>query len=470
MNNPLLFTDVYKLGHMQQYPEDTTKIYSYLHTRSDKKYSEIVMFGLQYLITNLCYWKPMELQINAWEFTKYYEAILGEMPQEVVNKMISLLKLGYWPLEIKAHLEGTILPGKSVLLTVTNTHPDFAWVVGFFESYFLHLWYPVTVASASRQYYQLVKLAAEVTCDDLSHLPYAVHDFGYRGVSSNESAAIGGAAHLLNFKGSDTLLALQLINDTYGEYENVAASVPASEHSVMCAYGRECELEAFERMLDLYPTGIVSIVCDTYNCFEAITVIAAKLKDRILSRDGKVVFRPDSGCPDLIINGDKNDDDASESAKKGLLQLLGEVFGYTINSKGFKVLNQKVGLIYGDGMYLDNFENILKRMALNGWASSNLVIGVGGLLLQSHSRDDLGMSMKATYIERGDKSYPIQKDPITDHSKKSYSGLLRVMPDFSVRENQTWGEESKTVLTTIFKDGKLFHEDTWIDILKRYNK
>lgn len=455
MPNPLLFTDVYKLGHMEQYPEDITKIYSYLHTRSDKKYQEIVMFGLQYFLMNL---GRMIRVSDVDEFEFYYRNIFGKaVPNVVKMKIHDLLSLGYFPLEIKAHPEGAILPAKTVLMTVTNTHPNFAWVVGFFEAYLLHMWYPITVASASRKYYKLVKKYAELTCDNLDHIPYAVHDFGYRGVSSNESSMIGGAAHLLHFRGSDTLLALKFINDYYHDSgPHIASSVPASEHSVMCSYGRECEQEAFERMLDLYPTGIVSIVCDTYNCYDAITVIGAKLKDRILARDGKVVFRPDSGEPIEVI--------------MKCLILLAEVFGSTINSKGFSVLNPKIGLIYGDGMYLDNFENVLARMESQRWATSNLVIGVGGLLLQSHSRDDLGFSMKATYIERADGSkYGIQKDPITDPGKKSYKGLIRIMPDNSIRDEQTWEEERQSTLQTAFKDGIIW-EDQWTDISDRMEK
>ncbi len=472
MNNILLYTDVYKLGHMEQYPDDITKIYSYLHTRSDKKYQEIVMFGLQYFLNHL----SMGLtSYDAEEFDAYYQSIFGiETPERVRKKIAALVDLPHLPLEIKAHDEGRVLPAKTVLMTVTNTHPDFAWVVGFFEAYLLHMWYPITVASASRKYYKLVKKYAELTCDNLDHVPYAVHDFGYRGVSSNESAQIGGAAHLLHFRGSDTLLALKFIHENYNEPlgTHIASSVPASEHSVMCSYGRECEQQAFERMLDLYPTGIVSIVCDTYNCYDAITVIGRNLKDRILAREGKVVFRPDSGNPIDVICGDRMCHPDGNGARefRGCLELLGTIFGYTVNSKGFKVLNPKVGLIYGDGMYLENFENILARMEASGWATSNLVIGVGGLLLQSHSRDDLGFSMKATYIERADGSkYGIQKDPITDPGKKSYKGLLRVMHDFYVLDEQDWEEESRTELTTVFKDG-MINESNWSDIIDRIKK
>ncbi len=459
--NLLTLTDVYKMGHMEQYPEGTTKIYSYLHTRSDKKYNEIVVYGLKYLLKK--YFIKFISDSDVDNFIKLRTSIIGDPKHPFVRKLYELLDLGYIPLEIKTFPEGTVLPAKSVIATVTNTHPDFYWVVGFFESLLLHAWYPITVASASRKYWKLVTKYADLTCDNCNHIPYSVHDFGYRGVSSEESAAIGGSAHLIHFEGTDTISAVAHIAKNYGDF--VGSSVPASEHSVMCLYGREDEIKAFERMLDLYPTGVVSIVSDSYDFFNAITNIAFQLKDKILARDGKVVFRPDSGIPYEIINGVKDSD--------GALTCLGRIFGYTINSKGYKVLNPKVGLIYGDGMYYEEFERILNGMQANGWASSNLVIGVGGILLQSHSRDDLGFSFKATYAEINHKSMEIFKDPITDTKKKSMKGLIKCSKTkngYQFYDQQTWEQEKESGLETVFLNGKLtnsFKSDTWNTIRKR---
>lgn len=464
MINPLLLTDVYKMGHMEQYPEGTTKIYSYLHTRSDKKYDEIIVYGLHHLLKKY-FTNPITKDL-ALEFLEYYEIILGRKPPEdIITKMLSLAELGYLPLEIKSFPEGTVLAAESVIATVTNTLPDFFWVVGFFESLLLHTWYPITVASASRKYWKLVNKYAKLTCVNDDHIPFAVHDFGYRGCTSEESAAIAGSAHLIHFYGTDTLPALHLIKNTYTNTDGlIGASCPASEHSVMCSFGEKDEIKAFEHMLDLYPTGIVSIVSDSYNLWNVLTNFAPKLKERILAREGKVVFRPDSGKPVDILCGTPCQKPEKPS-ELGVFELLGEVFGYTLNDKGYKILNPKVGVCYGDGMTLDNFHEILDTMMLYGWASSNLVIGVGGLLLQSHSRDDLGFSFKATYAEIKGEPVEIFKDPVTDHKKRSLTGLIKVSFDHwnqaIIKDHQSWEEESSSALTTVFKDGKLYQEIDW---------
>lgn len=236
-------------------------------------------------------------------------------------------------------------------------------------------------------------------------------------------------------------------------------------------------------MLDLYPTGIVSIVSDSYNLWSVLTDIAPKLLKRIVARDGKVVFRPDSGKPIDILCGSpvKNKPKQMNATtlypeELGVFELLGQVFGYTINDKGYKVLHPNVGVCYGDGMTLDNFEEILNTMMQSGWASSNLVIGVGGLLLQSHSRDDLGFSFKATYAEIDGKPVEIFKDPVTDRKKRSLKGLIKVSFDHwnqaIIKDQQTWEEESKSALSTIFKDGKLYQEVDWksLTIKARHKK
>ena len=454
--NILLSTDVYKVGHMEQYPEGITKVYSYLCARKDfgKTNSDKVMFfGLQYYLKK--YLTQKITHDDVAEFIQLYENICP-IKQSTIKKLYDLVELGYIPLKIKAVKEGHLYPLQNVLMTVTNTHPDFYWLVNYFESLLLKLWYPCCVATRSKQYYDLVTKYADETCDNHLHVPYSVHDFGYRSVSSEESAMIGGAAHLQNFSGTDTILGEYCLKKYYGH--NRAKSVPASEHSVMCSFTRDNELQAFHRMLDIYPDGIVSIVSDTYDVWNVLTNFAEELKPRILERDGKVVFRPDSGDPELIILG--NETSSNWTIAKGALQLLWDKFGGTTNSKGYKVLNPKVGLIYGDGIYLERYQRILKGMKEKGFASSNLVIGVGGLLLQNHSRDDFGFAQKTTYIEVNGKPINVYKDPITDRKKKSHRGLLRLRavegyPDYYTEENCTWEEESKGELQTVYEDGEL---------------
>lgn len=467
MNNWLLSTDVYKLGHMEQYPKGTTEVYSYLHTRSSKKYISCTFFGLQYLLKKYLS-QPITLRMID-ELISVRNHVLGKRGSGSIRLRLSGLKrLNYLPLKIRAIPEGTQVNNPNVLMTIVNTHPDFSWLPGYLESFFLHLWSPCTVASMSKQYHEVAKRFSELTCDNNDHIPYAVHDFGYRGVSSNETAAISGAAHLLNFIGSDTIPAVKLIRDFYRPCANIAKSVHASEHSVMCAFGRNFELEAFENMLSLYPTGIISIVADTYDIYNAVTVIAGKLKDKILARNGKVVFRPDSGDPNKVINGDSSAD--SLPAADGVLNCLADVFGSTINNKGYRVLNDKVGLIYGDGIYYDRYVEILSTMQANRFASSNLVVGVGGLLLQQHNRDDMGFSIKATNVVVNGESRMIQKSPITDRSKTSHAGKIMLFKNedgYHTRDQEENDGYTQNELKTVYLDGKILIEETFDQLRSR---
>lgn len=463
--NILLLTDVYKLGHMQQYRPGTTKVYSYLIARSNKKYDKTVFFGLQGIIKN---YLSVEIDYaDVLEFLEYYQRILGPVPADVEEKMYQLAELGYLPLEIKAVPEGTVMPVKNVLMTITNTVEGFHWVVGFFESLILKVWNSITVASYSMKLRTLVDTMADLTCGHRLHCDWAVHDFGYRGCSSEETASISGAAHLINFRGTDTIPAVRYLVENYNASGLIGASVPASEHSVMCSYGRDEEIEGFKQMMALYPTGIVSIVSDTYNLWNVLTNFTAVLKDDILARDGKVVFRPDSGDPEKVICGDEDAPEGSPE-RKGALRLLEEMFGATVNSLGYKELNPKVGLIYGDGMYFERYARILNKLKDMGYASSNLVVGIGGLLLQSHSRDDLGFAIKATYAEIDGEPVDVVKDPITDPGKKSHTGMLALYSytnpegelDYITLDKCPPEVERTGLLKTVFKDGELVKEFT----------
>jgi nicotinamide phosphoribosyltransferase len=468
MENPMLCTDVYKMGHMEQYPEKTTRVYSYLLARSDKKMPTTTFYGLQY------YLKMLEVKPTAEmmeEFLETRAAILGvPASQDIKTKLGWLVQLRYFPLRIKAVREGSEIPVRNVLMTLESTEPGFHWVVGFFESLLLKVWNTSTVASYSKKLQRLCKRFADETCDNDGHLPFQVHDFGYRGVSSEETARLSGSAHLINFLGSDTVPARNFIKKTYGCAEPVMLSVPATEHSVMCAYGQENEFKAFERMLDLYPTGFVSIVSDTYNLWNVLTNFAERLKGRILDRAGRVVFRPDSGDPTKIICGDG---DAATGSEEwfGAIRLLDKMFGSTKNSKGYRVLNPKIGLIYGDGMFYERFERTLELMKIMGYASSNLVIGVGGLLLQQHNRDDQGYAIKATFAEVGGEMRELVKDPVTDQKKKSHKGLLALLKDadgrYYTKDQCTADEEAASLLETVYLNGKIVRHTNFDEIRER---
>jgi len=462
MNNILLQTDVYKMGHMEQYAPGCNKVYSYLTARSDKNFDETVFFGLQYYIKRYLS-TPITPEMGE-EFLTYRKMILGSNSEEVATKIRALCQLGYLPIEIKAVEEGTIMPVRNVLMTITNTHPDFYWVVGFMESLLLKLWYTITVATCSHQYRKIVNKYFNQTDEETMDAAkdFQVHDFGYRGDASEEGAAISGVAHLLSFLGSDNVPALPCAVEFYNADINgapILLSVPASEHSVMCSFGREDEIGAFRHMLDLYPTGIVSIVSDTFDVYTVLTDFAETLKEVILARDGKVVFRPDSGNPEYIICGNPEAVEGSNEWK-GAIRLLDEKFGSSVNSKGYKVLNPKVGLIYGDGMYIERYIRTLERLKEMGYAASNLVIGVGGIL-RNYSRDTLGFAIKATYVEVNGEPREIEKDPITDRKKKSHKGLLSLLKEgneYLTKDQCNVEEEANSLLKVVYRDGKLMRE------------
>lgn len=471
MENIFLATDVYKMGHMEQYPKGTTKVYSYLTTRSDKVMDKVMFYGLQYYLKKYLTVVPTQAMVD--EFLEYRKNILGvDASSDIKNKLNGLVQLGYIPLEIKAIEEGTVLPVKNVLMTITNTHLDYYWVVGFFESLILKVWNTSTVASFDKKLKNLCQKYANRTSDNDGHIPFQVHDFGYRGCSSEETAASSGSAHLINFLGTDTIPAIKFVKEYYGATEPIGLSVPATEHSVMCAFGENNELGAFKNLLELYPSGIVSVVSDTYNLWNVLTNFTTELKEDILKRDGKIVFRPDSGNPEFIICGDPSAPEGSPE-NLGALRLLDQQFGSTKNSKGYKVLNPKVGLIYGDAMYYDRFEKILSNLEEMGYASSNLVVGIGGLLLQQHTRDELGFAIKATYAEVNGEVRELMKDPITDPGKKSHKGLISLVKkdgEFVTLDGQTWEQEKQGLLETVFMNGKLVKEFSFDQIRENSNK
>lgn len=472
--NPLLLTDVYKLGHMTQYAPGCDFVYSHLMARSTKTFPRTVFFGLQYYLR-----RYLTMKLEPWmadDFFKYYAQVLRQpCPDAVKEKIRRLVNYGRIPLKIMAVPEGTILPARNVLMTISNTLPEFYWVVGFFESLLLKIWYTNTVATCSNAYRQLV-LKHWRECVDEEVRPwmgFAVHDFGYRGACSEESSGISGIAHLVNFFGSDTVPAApyaEAYYDAVDAVEPVMMSVPASEHSVMCSYGRTDEFKAFEHMLDEYPSGHVSIVSDTYNVYNVLTDFASRLKDRIMAREGQVVFRPDSGDPELVVCGDPAAE-ADSPERLGCIRLLEKTFGSTVNSKGFKVLDPHVRLIYGDGMYLARYARILETLRDMGYSPENLVIGVGGIL-RNHTRDTSGYAIKATVVRVNDEVREIEKDPITDPNKKSLKGFMRLYRDaggnFITCDKVSMRDAfDASYLNAVFEDGVITYNNTLGDIRQR---
>jgi nicotinamide phosphoribosyltransferase len=444
---PAIFaTDSYKLTHSEMYPEGMELLFSTWVPRSDRIAREtkrqlngqggVVFFGIHDTINKLTSifdeWFDRDIDDVLNEYITFFEAFLKVEPaEEQINRISHLHALGYLPIKILHLPEGTVTQPGVVQAVVYNTHPDFAWATNYLESLFSTLqWNAQTVASIARNYRNLCDEFAEKTCENNLHVDWQCHDFSLRGLSSLETSSSAQLGHLLYFNGTDTLPCLFQGAKTYYDF-NIAdfGSVPATEHSVMCAGGELSEQETFERIMKVYPSGIVSIVSDTWDFWKVLTILLPQMKDQIMARDGKLVIRPDSGNPVDIICGDPTADFDSP-AQKGAIQLLWEVFGGEVNSKGYKVLDSHIGLIYGDSITLDRAKSIFLRLAMKGFASSNVVLGVGSYTYQCNTRDTYGFAMKATGAIVNGFERQLFKDPVTDDgTKKSFKGFLSTRYD-----------------------------------------
>ncbi len=345
------------------------------------------------------------------------------------------------------------------------------------------MWQPITSATIAYEYKKLLTKYAIETTGSSEGVQWQGHDFSMRGLSSVESAILSGMGHLLSFTGTDTIPAIYTLESSYKGTNLIGASVPATEHSVMCMGKKEEEVETFRRLLRLYPTGILSVVSDTWNLWDVITKFLPILKQEILSRDGKLVIRPDSGDPVDIICGTKSIMSKSASPEEnGVIELLWYIFGGSVNELGYKVLDSHIGAIYGDSITLDRAKQICDRLKLKGFASTNIVLGIGSYTYQYNTRDTFGFAMKATYGEITTQECvecrEIFKDPITDDgTKKSKKGLLQIskvpVPNSSdeytlkVIDQCDWDMENMGELKTVFRDGKLLIETTLDEIRER---
>lgn len=408
MNNILLMTDSYKVSHWKQYPKGTTRVFSYLESRGGR-FSEVTFFGLSYLIRKHLRGSvvtPQRIERAAEFFKAHFgdESLFNRAGWEHIWKEHG----GHLPVHIRAVAEGTTHPTRSTLLTIENTDPAVPWLVNYLETLLVQVWYPTTVCTQSREMKRMIRDAMVTTGADEAGLPFKLHDFGYRGSTSVESAGIGGCAHLVNFMGTDTVAALELAQEYYAE-AMAGFSIPAAEHSTITAWGRNGERAAYENMLDSYPTGLVAVVSDSYDVFNAAENIwGGELRDRVLARDGVVVIRPDSGDP--------------PSTVVALLRILGEKFGYTMTAKGFKVLNPKVRLIQGDGVDINTLDRILAWMIHFGWSVDNVAFGSGGGLLQKVNRDTCMFAMKCSAVEVDGEWRDVRKTPVGSLVKESRGG------------------------------------------------
>ncbi|QCE40736.1 nicotinate phosphoribosyltransferase [Psychroserpens sp. NJDZ02] len=479
--NPLLYTDGYKVDHRRQYPDKTTLVYSNWTPRMTriKGVDQVVLFGLQYFIK-----KYMIADFNA-NFFKQPKADVCKKYQRRINNYLGensvgiqhiedLHDLGYLPMVIKALPEGVSVPIKVPMLTMYNTKAEFFWLTNYFETILsTTLWLPCNSATIAKQYRKILDKYANETSSVLEFVDWQGHDFSMRGMGGLEAATVSSAGHLLSFTGTDTIPTIDFLEDYYNansDTELVGGSVAATEHSVMCMGTNTGEQETFKRLItEVYPNGIVSIVSDTWDLWKVLTEYLPNLKEDVLARNGKVVIRPDSGDPADIICGNPNG--KTEAAKKGVVQLLWDIFGGTTNNKGCKELDSHIGAIYGDSITIDRATEICERLKQNGFASTNVVLGIGSFTYQYNTRDTFGFAMKATYGEVDGESREIYKNPITDDgTKKSAKGLIKIVKengDYALVDQVSWEEEQKGELKEVFRDGELLVDDSLGEIRQR---
>lgn len=492
----MLLTDGYKLDHRRQYPKGTEYVYSNWTPRSNEYFPQAtdgaVVFGIQYFIKKYLieYFNKeffdVDEEVAVKKFKRRIDTFLGE--NEVGTEHIRALhKLGYLPIKIKALPEGSVCPIRVPMLTVVNTHPDFFWITNFLETLMsCELWLPMTSATTARVYRKEIERHANKTgfSKDIE-LGFLCHDFSMRGMAGLEASITSGMGHLTSFIGSETIPAVDAIEEYYNvdaEKELVSGTVPATEHSVMCAGGIEDEFGTFKRLLtELYPQGYVSIVSDTWDLFKVVTDYVPRLKQEILARDGRLVIRPDSGNPVNIICGYTNEEleytfnEIDDAEKKGVYELLWDIFGGTINEKGYKVLDPHIGVIYGDSITIERQAEIYKRLEDKGFAATNLVLGIGSYTYQYRTRDSLGFAMKATWCQINGEPKEIFKQPKTDSGmKNSLKGLIQVLQDdngkYYAKDCVTKDEEQNSCLETIFENGKLVKETSLSEIRERLSK
>ncbi len=484
MINPLLLTDGYKVDHRRQYPVGTGLVYSNWTPRKSRieGIDEIVFFGLQYFIKkyiledfeNYFFKQPKEKVVA--EYARRINNYLGD--NQVGTKHIEdLHDLGYIPMVIKALPEGASVPVRVPMFTMYNTLPNFFWLTNYFETLVSAvIWMPCTSATIAKQYRKVLDKYAAETSSIPDFVAWQGHDFSMRGMAGIEAAVCSASGHLLSFTGTDTIPAIDFLEKYYhanSDKELIGGSVSATEHSVMCMGTFEDELETFRRLIcEVYPKGIVSIVSDTWDLWKVLTEYLPKLKTEIINREGKVVIRPDSGDPVDIICGNPNG--KNENEKKGVIELLWDTFGGSINNKGFKELIPQIGAIYGDSITIERATQICERLKAKGFASTNIVLGIGSYTYQYNTRDTFGFAMKATYGEVNEEGRAIFKDPITDDgTKKSAKGLIKIELEegiYQLKDQVSWEQEKQGALREILRDGKLLVDLTLNEIRLRVRK
>jgi nicotinamide phosphoribosyltransferase len=452
--NFILDTDSYKASHWIQYPEGTTATFSYLESRGGK-YDKIVFFGLQYILKKYFSQRitPEMVEEARLFFAKHGEPFNDEGWSYIANELEGKL-----PIRIRAVPEGTLVPTSNVLITVESTDPKAYWLPSWVETQLVRVWYPTTVATVSWHCKHIIKKYLDLTSDHPDEeIEFKLHDFGSRGVSSRESAEIGGAAHLINFKGSDTVMGVVCANQYYLS-EMSGFSIPAAEHSTITSYGKEHEIEAYRNMLKHFakPNSLVAVVSDSYDLYHAVDNLwGQQLRQEIIQSGATVIIRPDSGNPPEVV--------------LKTVQLLDKHFGHTVNLKGFKVLNH-VRVIQGDGIHDASIQDILETLTKAGYSATNVAFGMGGALLQKMDRDTQKFAYKCSCITIHGEEREIFKAPMTDPGKHSKKGKLDLIYDGSGFTTVRGTNLPGSILRTVYENGEVKIEDTLEEIRVRSRK
>lgn len=454
-------TDSYKFSQWNQYPKGTTHISSYIESRGGE--NESVFFGLQafvkdYLLTPI----TMKDVDRAEKIVTAHGLPFNREGWEIIVKEHG----GNLPIEIQAVPEGTVMETHNVQVQVVNTDPRLWWLTSYLETALLRaVWYPSTVATKSRKMKKVIAKYLNETSDIPvnDQLFFKLHDFGARGASSSETAMLGGMGHLVNFMGTDTFEAVEGVMAYYNTDEVVGFSIPASEHSTITSWGRENEVKAYENMLDTFggPGKLVACVSDSFDIYAATRDLwGGVLKDKVMNMGGTLVVRPDSGDP--------------ETVPVEIIEILAEKFGFTVNSKGYKVLHPSVRVIQGDGINEHSLPRILANLKAAGFSADNIAFGMGGGLLQAWNRDTLKYAMKASAIRINEGEWKgFSKDPITDSGKRSKEGRLGLVIDCGIGScgfrtlPEDVANQKGNLLRTIYKNGELLIEDTFAEIRNR---
>jgi nicotinamide phosphoribosyltransferase len=479
---PILALDFYKLSHKEMMKESVTKMYETWTARGSRLdgVDSAVWFGLQSTIksTLIDYFKEAFFDLELEDVINEYKRVLKytlTIDNPETSHIEKLHKLGYLPIKIKALKEGLSVPVRVPMMTIENTHEDFAWLVGYLETIIsCELWHKTTVATIAKQYRNIADEYAIKTVGSTDFVDFQIHGFEMRGMVGVNGAMNSGAGHLVFFKGSDTVPAYFFLEQYYNaniEKELLITSLPASEHTLQCTYADDYTY--IKTMItEKIPKGLVSLVIDGYDYWNVMTSIIPSLKNEIEERDGKTIFRGDSGnIVDIICGTEKKFGSGITAEEKGSIEILWEIFGGTINSKGYKELNPKVGYIFGDGVTVERAKDILNRLELKGFASINIALGVGSYTYQYVTRDTLAHALKCTYaVIDGEETF-IFKDPKTDDgTKKSQKGkVVVVLEDNKLKLIDGLNDEQEKAvvenqLVEVFKDGKLLVDYTIAEI------